>query len=97
MNVSVRFFGSLRALVGKKVECVEFEDREEVTVEEALKRLSEIYGKDFVEYAFDRRTGEIQSYLLLLVNGRSITVLGGLETRLIDGDVLAILPPVGGG
>jgi len=97
LNVSVRFFGSLRALVGKKVECVEFEDREEVTVEEALKRLSEIYGKDFVEYAFDRRTGEIQSYLLLLVNGRSITVLGGLETRLIDGDVLAILPPVGGG
>ena len=62
-----------------------------------LKRLSEIYGKDFVEYVFDGKTGEIQSYLLLLVNGRSITVLGGLETRLIDGDVLAILPPVGGG
>jgi len=97
LNVSVRFFGSLRALVGKKVECVEFEDREEATVEKVLKRLSEIYGKDFVEYVFDGKTGEIQSYLLLLVNGRSITVLGGLETRLVDGDVLAILPPVGGG
>jgi len=97
LNVSVRFFGSLRALVGKKVECVKFEDREEATVEKVLKRLSEIYGKDFTEYVFDRRTGEIQSHLLLLVNGRSITVLDGLETRLIDGDVLAILPPVGGG
>jgi len=97
LNVSVRFFGSLRALVGKKVECVEFEDREEATVEKVLKRLSEIHGKDFVEYVFDGKTGEIQSYLLLLVNGRSITVLGGLETRLVDGDVLAILPPVGGG
>jgi MoaD family protein len=97
LNVSVRFFGSLRALIGKKMECVKFEDREEATVKKVLKRLSEIYGKDFVEYAFDRRTGEIQSYLLLLVNGRSITVRGGLETRLMDGDVLAILPPVGGG
>jgi MoaD family protein len=97
LNVSVRFFGSLRALLGKKVECVKFEDREKATVEKALKRLSEIHGKDFVEYVFDGRTGEIQSYLLLLVNGRSITVLRGLETRLIDGDVLAILPPVGGG
>jgi len=97
LNVSVRFFGSLRALIGKKVECVEFKDREEATVEKVLKRLSEICGKDFVEYVFDRRTGEIQSHLLLLVNGRSITVLGELETRLIDGDVLAILPPVGGG
>ena len=97
MNVSVRFFGSLRALIGKRVECVEFEDREEATVEKVLKRLSEIYGKDFVEYVFDGKTGEIQSYLLLLVNGRSTTVLDGLETRLVDGDVLAILPPVGGG
>lgn len=97
MNVSVRFFGSLRALIGKKVECVEFKDREGATVKKVLNRLSEIHGKDFVEYVFDRRTGEIQSYLLLLVNGRSTTVLSGLETRLTDGDVLAILPPVGGG
>ena len=97
LNVSVRFFGSLRALIGKKAECVKFEDDEIVTVKKVLKRLSEIYGNDFVEYVFERETGEIRSYLLLLVNGRSITVLGGLETRLIDGDVLAMLPPVGGG
>jgi MoaD family protein len=97
LNVSVRFFGSLRALIGKKVECVEFKDSEEATVEKVLRRLSKIYGQDFVEYVFDERTGETQGYLLLLVNGRSITVLGGLETSLIDGDVLAILPPVGGG
>jgi MoaD family protein len=97
LNVSVRFFGSLRALIGKKVERVEFEDGEEATVEKVLKRLSEVYGKDFVEYVFDGRTGETQSHLLLLVNGRSITVLDRLETQLIDGDVLAILPPVGGG
>jgi MoaD family protein len=84
-------------LVGKKVEYIEFQDSEEATVEKVLKRLSEIYGKDFVEYVFDRKTGKIQSYLLLLVNGRSITMLGGLGTRLLDDDVLAILPPVGGG
>ena len=97
MHVSVRFFGSLRALVEKKMECVKFEDSDETTVEKVLKRLSEIHGKDFVEYVFDERTGEIQSRLLLLVNGRSITVLGGFETTLTDDDVLAILPPVGGG
>ena len=93
----MRFFASLRELVGKKVEYIEFQGCEEATVEKVLKRLSEIYGKDLVEYVFDGRTGEIQSYLLLLVNGRNITMLDGLETRLIDGDVLAILPPVGGG
>lgn len=95
--MSVRFFASLRELVGKKVEYIEFQDREEVTVEKVLERLYEIYGKDFVEYVFDRETGEIRSYLLLLVNGRSTTTLEGLKTRIVDGDVLAILPPVGGG
>jgi len=84
-------------LIGKKVEYIEFQDVEEATVEKVLKRLSEIYGKDFVEYVFERETGEIQSFLLLLVNGRSITTLEGLKTRIVDGDVLAILPPVGGG
>lgn len=93
----MRFFASLRELVGKKVEQIEFPNSEEVTVGKVLKRLSEVHGKDFVEYAFDGETGEIRGYLLLLVNGRSITSLEGLETRFLDGDILAILPPVGGG
>ena len=97
LKVSVRFFAALRELVGKKVEYPDFSGSEEVTVEKVLKRLVELYGKDFVEYVYDRETGEIQSYLTLLVNGRSITTLEGMRTRLTDGDVLAILPPVGGG
>ncbi len=97
MKVSVRFFAALRELIGKKAESIEFPDGKEVTVENVLERLAELYGKDFVEYVFDRKTGEIQSYLTLLVNGRSITTLDGLKTMLTDGDVLAILPPVGGG
>jgi len=97
LKVSVRFFAALRELVGKKVESLEFLNGEEATVERVLKRLVELYGKDFIEYVFDRETGDIQSYLTLLVNGRSITTLDGLRTRLTDGDVLAILPPVGGG
>lgn len=93
----MRFFAALRELVGKKVETLEFPNGEEVAVERVLKSLVELYGKDFIEYVFDRETGDIQGYLTLLVNGRSVTTLDGLRTRLTDGDVLAILPPVGGG
>lgn len=93
----MRFFAALRALVGKKEEFLEFSDCEEVTGEKVLRRLSELYRKDFEEYVFDRKTGAVQNYLLLLVNGRNIAALNGLKTKLADGDVLAILPPVGGG
>jgi len=102
LKVSVRLFAPLRELVGKKVEFLEFPDGEEVTVEKVLMHLFELYKKDFVkkgfvEYVFDGKTGEIQYYLLLLVNGRSITTFDGLKTKLTDGDVLAILPLSPGG
>jgi len=92
--VSVRVFAALREIVGKKEQTLEFQKDKDITVEKVLKRLTELHGKDFAEYVYDTQTGEVRSYLQLLVNEKSITTL---KTRLKDGDVLAIIPPVGGG
>jgi molybdopterin synthase sulfur carrier subunit len=97
LQVSVRFFTSLREITDKKEETLKFPEDEKVTVDMALKTLSQRYGKRFVEYVYDRKTGEVRGFLQFLVNGKSATTLNGLETELEDGDVLAILPPVGGG
>jgi molybdopterin converting factor small subunit len=59
--------------------------------------LAKRHGKEFVEYVYDRKTGEVKSFLQFLINGRSASALNGLDTKLEDGDVLAIIPPVGGG
>ena len=97
MKVAVRFFAALRELIGKKVEFLEFSDSEDITVEKVFKRLNKLYKDKFIQYVFDEKTGEVKDYLTLLVNGRNITALNDMKTRLMDGDVLAILPPVGGG
>lgn len=97
LKVSVRFFTTLREVTGKREEALEFSQGEAVTVEKVLKRLAEHYGKGFTEYVYDGRTGEVKGFLQFLVNGRSASTLKGLKTELVDGDVLAILPPVGGG
>ena len=97
MQVSVRFFTSLREAVGKKEETLKFPQGVKVTVEVALKTLRQRYGKRFVEYVYDAKTGEVRGFLQFLVNGKSATTMNGLQTELADGDVLAILPPVGGG
>ena len=97
VHVSVRFFTTLREITGKKEEILEFPRGEVVTVESALKHLVKLYGKNLAEYVYDPKTGEVRGFLQFLVNGRSMTSFAGLKTKLSNGDVLAIIPPVGGG
>jgi len=97
LQVSVRFFTSLREIVDKKEETLKFSDGEKVTVDLVLKMLAQRFGKRFVEYVYDGKTGEVRGFLQFLVNGKSASTQNGIETELEDGDVLAILPPVGGG
>ena len=97
VHVSVRFFTTLREVTARKEEILEFPKKEGVTVESVLKRLAEMHGKSFVEYVYDHKTGKVRSFLQFLVNGRSTSSFEGQNTKLSDGDVLAIIPPVGGG
>lgn len=97
LNVSVRFFTSLREIIGKREEILDFPTAKTVTLNTVLKMLAERYGKSFVEYVYESGSGEVKGFLQFLVNGRSASTGNGLNTELSDGDVLAIIPPVGGG
>ena len=87
----------LREITDKREETLCFKNDETVTLDKILKQLARQYGKSFTEYIYDAKTVEVRSFLQFLVNGRSINTPNMLETRLSDGDVLAIIPPVGGG
>jgi molybdopterin synthase sulfur carrier subunit len=97
VQIKVRFFTSLREIVGKREETLSFNQNEKVTVDLVLKTLAEKYGTPFKEYVYNGKTAQPKGFLQFLVNGNSTSTLNGLETELKDGDVLAILPPVGGG
>jgi sulfur-carrier protein len=97
VNVKVRFFTSLREIVGKREETLTFSSGEKVTVFSILENLSDQYGEPFKEYVYDAKTGQPRNFLQFLINGTSTSTLNGQQTDLKDGDVLAILPPVGGG
>jgi len=97
VEVKVRFFTNLREIVNKREETLTFAESEKVTVDLVLKTLAQKYGKPFTEYVYNGKTGQPKNFLQFLVNGTSTSTLNGLETELKDGDVLAILPPVGGG
>jgi len=94
VKISVKFFTTLREIVGKKEEFLEFSKA--VNVGAVLKQLSKMHGKDFDEYVFDE-LGDVRGHLQVLVNGQSVTTMRDLKTQLKNGDQVAILPPVGGG
>ena len=97
MRISIRFFTNLREITNKREEILSFPDGEKVTVNRVIQTLAKKYGKAFVDYVYDSKTGEVKGFLQFLINGTSTSTLNGLDTELKDGDVLAILPPVGGG
>ena len=94
MKVEVRFFTSLREITGYKVNKILLQNSS--TVEELLTLLSEKHGKNFREYIYNKE-GEVQGFLSFLVNGKNINIMQGFDTKLKEDDVVAILPPVGGG
>jgi len=94
MKVEVKFFTSLREITGKKVDKILSQST--ITVDELMTLLSEKYGKNFREYIYNKK-GEVQGFLSFLVNGKNINIMQGFDTKLKEDDVVAILPPVGGG
>jgi molybdopterin synthase sulfur carrier subunit len=97
LKVSIRFFTSLREIIGSKEEILSFTENEEVTINKVLETLAQRHGERFVNYVYDAKTHTAKSFLQFFINGRSAATVNGLETELSEGDVLAIVPPVGGG
>lgn len=94
MRIIVRAFATVREAIGTGYAEVLLEDGSDV------RKLLEALARKFGE-AFQRQVllseGKLAPYVKLLVNGRDIEYLDGMETRLKDGDEVAIIPPVAGG
>jgi molybdopterin synthase sulfur carrier subunit len=94
MKITVKFFTSLREITGKREE--ELQLSRTITVKELLTQLSKMHGRQFTDYVYDKK-GNVRTFIQILINGRGINALQGFETKLKDGDTVAIFPPVGGG
>ena len=94
MEVEVRFYAMLREVAGKKAERVVLPPKS--LVRDLIDLLVERYGDEFARYVYDSEK-QVRSFLSYMLNGVNINSLDRFDTMLKDGDVLALLPPVGGG
>ena len=89
----IRTYATLRDLLGTSAIVLSLPGR--VDVRYVLDRLVEAYpslgGK-----LWDAE-GDWSGFVTVLLNGRSIQWLQGLDTSVTDDDALSLFPPVGGG
>jgi sulfur-carrier protein len=94
MAITVRFIGSLRAAVKKS----EFSLAAKKPL--SLKRLMETVIKknpNLERALISPELNDPRLNVLMLVNGKEISVLKGMNTVLKDGDELVVVPVVHGG
>jgi molybdopterin synthase sulfur carrier subunit len=96
MKVKVRVFGDLIDFLGSAELTINLDD--EAKVADLISKIDEVKAgfKEKMEI-LSRRRGAADFGLTMLVNGKNINVLNGLETRLKDNDTVVFLPPVAGG
>ncbi|MCD6506976.1 MoaD family protein [Candidatus Poribacteria bacterium] len=84
----LKFYAVFRDITGQREIDKEFVG----TIRQLLEELCDEFGERFRGYVFDERGG-LRKYVKIFVNGRNIDDLDRLETRLGEGDSVAIFPP----
>jgi len=94
MDITVRYFTTLREVTGKREEKIGLVEGS--SLGDALRFIAKKYGESFERY-LSSGTERRGLKLLYLINGQNAADLGGLKMRLRDGNTLTIIPPVAGG
>jgi len=92
MIVHIRAFANFRDVLGKDLE-VELDDGSKV--KELLDSLCASHPR-LKSVIFDE-SGNVREYVVLMKNRKDVDSLEGLNSTLLEGDEVAILPPVAGG
>jgi len=95
IHVKIRFLGVLRGLSGKGWVPVESEGP--TTIRKVIQKLTETLSPEFKRVLIDHELEDPRTNALILVNGREISVLQGLETEVNDGDEIVLIPVSHGG
>jgi MoaD family protein len=94
MAITVKFIGALRSISGKSK--VSIKAKDSVPLSEVIKQVIEEQPK-IKRALIDPELEDPRPNTLILVNGKEISVLKGLDTIVEDGNEIVLVPVVHGG
>lgn len=92
MSIRVKLFATLQEIAGINEIYIEAENVMDV-LEQLVSRFGKLKNEIFEDY--ERR--KVRPRVKVMVNGYNIDHLRGFETRLVDGDRVAVFPVLAGG
>jgi MoaD family protein len=96
MKITVRGFLTLRTVMADQSE-LELEIGN-ITLMKLLHELSDIFGEQYTQMVFDKSGKGLNQHIRILINGRHYSHMPQkLNTRLQEGDDVALFPPIAGG
>ena len=96
MKITIRSFLTLREVTGDQ-SVLELEIGN-LTLMDLLYKLTDMFGDRFAEMFFDKDGKGLNQQIRILINGRHYSHLKQkLNTRLQEGDEVALFPPIAGG
>jgi len=94
VNVDVKLIGAFRVFSGKDSVVLKLE---KPVVGEAVEKIAEFLPSESKRMLIDPELDDPRPNALILVNGKEISVLEGLETKVKEGDRIILIPISHGG
>ena len=95
MKIRVQYFGYIKNILNKKEEYYELEKG--ASLSELLTKLARIHGATFQKDVYEPGLKDVKMGFSVTVNGVLMGQLGGIDTKLTEGDNVILMSLMSGG
>ena len=94
-KVFIKFYSDIRGLVGTDSINMEIEEGE--TINNLISHLCKKFSEPFSKVIYEPKTNKLNKAVIITKNHINITLLEGLDTKILDGDEITLFAAVSGG
>jgi MoaD family protein len=95
LRIRVQYFGYIKNILNKKEEYYELEKG--ASLSELLTKLARIHGATFQKDVYEPGLKDVKMGFSVTVNGVLMGQLGGIDTKLTEGDNVILMSLMSGG